>query len=300
MPHIEELYLKHLRQQPNYIEGDPHLASLIPPLFEIDPSGFLGLWNDDHLVAFMSCHRLSEQSVRIFREHPITSRAADAYVPGQRQYLLTLAGVDPEVEYEMSGSLARALMKVIDREVHMINILPLQDWGSYLELLGYERIPWADSFSFSGIPYYAYQMDLRKEEWIAKITRQMDHRLTLDEAARLVQRALKHYSRLPLHPELAAPLCALLVQDRSLHETGEMEAGLLLQDAITSVLQRWSAGTREEQRFYRILHYAYIHKVGTHEIVAESLNIPVPSYYRYLKSAVRKLAFELMRAAALR
>ncbi len=296
MPFVERLYLKHLHYQSNYIAGDPHLESLIQPLSDIDPGDFLGLWKDDRLVAFLACHRLTEQTVRIFGDHPITSRAVSRYTHGRCQYLMTLAGVDPDIEYEMSGSLAHALTKLIDREACIINLLPIQEWGSYLTLLGYERIPWADSSSPGGTPYYAYMLDLRKADWTAKIGRPGANVPTLEEAVKLVQRALKHYSRLPLHPELAGPLSVLLVHERSDLETGTVMQRL--QDAIMAILQRFSEGTKEEQRFYRILHYAYIKKTGTHETVAEMLNIPSPSYYRYLKAAVRKLAYELIQAAS--
>ena len=60
-------------------------------------------------------------------------------------------------------------------------------------------------------------------------------------------------------------------------------------------MQTFVDGSEEEQRFYRILQHAYIKKKGTHEFVSEYLNIPIKSYYRYLKLAVQTLTYLIMK-----
>jgi len=51
----------------------------------------------------------------------------------------------------------------------------------------------------------------------------------------------------------------------------------------------------EEQSFSQILHCAYMKKMGTHEKVAEYLHMSIPTYYRYLRKAVRRLSYELIK-----
>ena len=69
----------------------------------------------------------------------------------------------------------------------------------------------------------------------------------------------------------------------------------LIQHNISLSLQVFREGSVEERRYYLILQHAYIKKMGTHEVVSEHLNIPIKSYYRYLKSAVQSLAYEMIK-----
>jgi hypothetical protein len=90
---VERLYVNYLRSQPNYIPGDVHLESLIRPLWRLDPEAFFSLWMDDRLVAFCACIRLTDETVRMFRSHPLTAPAVSVYDPGEEQYLVCLSGV---------------------------------------------------------------------------------------------------------------------------------------------------------------------------------------------------------------
>jgi hypothetical protein len=309
---VEQLYSKYLHTQSNYVPEDTHLEPLLHPLWHIDPRAFTGLWRGDQLVAFCSCIPLTEQTIPFFRDHPITAPATAQYDPNQEQCIICLAGLEPRLENEIGGSVARAMVKIVDRNAFIINLISMPNWIPYLPLLGFERTPWADSSTQKGVDYLGYQLDLRKERFSSKVDRmfpmadsvpaavlledrpyatESTNKLPLEEAVVLVQRALKHFSRLPLHPEISSTLGALLTND---HPNREADAiAQQLQDEIHRVLHMFAHGDKEAQRFSQILHYAYIQKIGTHERVAEYLNIPNPSYYRYLRAAVRRLAYEI-------
>lgn len=313
IPQVEKLYMQCLRAHPSYVPGDPHLERLIGPLGEIDPGAFLGFWRGDKLIAFTACHQLTEDTVRILRTHPITAPATALYDPELTQHLICLSGVDPDMENEALGSLAFALSKLINRNTYTINLLSIPLWGDYLMLLGYERCPQVDSSSPRGIVYQGYLLDTRSEPLAAKIHRLLTTdpnapvaaskatstidlqriKLSLNDAVKLVQRALKHYSRLPLQPEMACGLRTLLA-DQSCH-TDDDRVGQRLQREIQAIMKRMSEGTEEERLYYRILRDAYIRKIGTHEVVAEKLHLSNASYYRHLRTAVRKLSYELIK-----
>jgi len=309
---VEQLYLKYLHNQSNYIPGEIHLEKLIKPLWEIDPSAFVGLWKEQQLVAFCSCIPLTEQTIPIFRDNPLTANASNLYDPNQRQYIICIAGVEPQLQNEINGSVARAMVKIVDRNAFMINLISMPYWIAYIPLLGFERAPWADSRTELGVEYKAFQLDMRTEGFAQQVDRifttleslvsivpeenqptQLEAKLSLEEAVKLVQSALKQYSRLPLYPEVAYSLRFLLP---NLHaDQGAEWIGQQLQERIHEILQSFADGSKEERRYYQILRHAYIQKIGTHDTVAEYLNIPNPSYYRYLRSAVRKLTFELIK-----
>lgn len=309
---VERLYLKYLHNQSNYIKDESHLESLIRPLWNIDPSAFAGLWNEKQLVAFCACIPLNEQTVQIFRSHPITAPATKIYDADQHQCLVCIAGVEPLFELEISGSVARALIKIIDRDAFIVDLISMPHWIAYLPILGFKRASWADSVTQQGVEYKGFQMDLRNEGIPSLVDRIISSlepavtdeprnsisvesglRLSLEEATKLVQCALKQYSSLPMQPNIGNTLRPLLT-DKNLAVTSESIA-YHIQRMIQEIVQSLSSGTKEEKRLHQILHYAYIQKIGTHETVAEYLNISIPSYYRYLRTAVRRLTYELIK-----
>jgi hypothetical protein len=262
-------------------------------LWEADPTAFHGLWKDDQLVAYSSCVSLNEHTIQIFRNHPLTQPATKFYEPSQQQSIICLAAIEPSLAFDISGSLARALVKLIDRQALFIMLLPLREWSPYLSILGYERIPWADSYTPHGVQYYGYQLDLRTKSIDENKPSRSELRLTMDEAIPLVQRALKQYARLPLQPELAYSLRILLRVDAQ--DQSPLAIAHQLQTEIQDILQLFSEGSKEECRHYQILRQAYTKKVGTHEQVAEYLDVSAPTYYRYLRTAVRELTYRWMR-----
>lgn len=312
---VERLYVQYLHNQSNYTPGEVHLEPLIRPLWSVNPGAFSGLWKEDRLVAFCSCIPFTDETAAIFRSNPITAPIAGLYDPGQRQCLICIAGVDPLLESEISGTVARAMAKIIDRKAMLFNVHSMPNWMPLLPVLGFERLPSADSATAHGVVYQAFQLDLRSDDITLKIDRMLASLvsdmpaapqelkrdspklgLPLKEAVILVRRALKHYSQLPLLPNVVDTLRPLLP-----HQRDDLQAesvGRRLQAEIQQVLQKMANGTEEERLFHQIIHYAYIRKIGTHEIVAEYLNIAVPTYYRYLRIALRKLAYELILQAA--
>jgi len=206
------------------------------------------------------------------------------------------------------------MAKIIDRNVVILDLISMPYWSNYLPLLGFVRASWGDSATPKGVQYMGYQLDLRSEDFASKLHRmlstmepafsldldneapnQIEAKLSLDDAVKLVQRALKHFHKLPINKDMLLsmlPLLQLQELQESMNEPDK--TARLLQEKIRTILLAFSSGNKEQQRFYRILHYAYIQKIGTHEIVAEYLNIPSPSYFRYLKSAIRTLAYEII------
>lgn len=317
---LEQLYLAHLRASCGADPADPHLAPLIRPLWRMQPDAFLGLWQDDQVRAFIACHQLTDEVRELLGSHPITRPAVDCARPDEPACIMCLYGAEPETEMLASGNMAQAIPKLLRDRARYINLLPPMEWEAYLVVVGYERFPEADALSISGTPYHAYRIELIDENLISKIERTLANlagqaepaaasvdpfrpsdatgqtngepdatfRVTLDR----ISRFLKRFHKLSQYPEYAREFLPLLPPEyRGLHDEAVVQA---LMARTQSVQERLRAGNPEEQRISRILHYAYIQKIGTHEAAAELLDIPVPSYYRYLRAAVRRFAFEWM------
>jgi hypothetical protein len=296
---------------------DLHLAPLIGTLWNLQPESFLGLWQDRMQVAFIACHRLDDRVKAVLLEHPVTRPAASRVPTDETAYVMCLYGVEPDMEVLVNGSMARAIPMLLRDKARYVNLLPPMDWESYLTLLGYERFPEADSASASGTPIRAYLMDLTRENLVDKVERALprvtgqreaqnppDSGLTpgradpsdglpdapFEETVNRVNRFLKRYHKLTQYPEYARGFLPLLPP--AMHGLNDYAAVQTLMARSLAIVDRLSGGNPEERRISRILRYAYIQKIGTHEATAEFLGIPVPSYFRYLKSAIRRFAFE--------
>jgi len=93
---MEWLYLAHMRAISGADPADPHLAPLIRPLWNLHPEAFLGLWQDQMLVAFIACHRLDDRVKAVLLEHPVTRPAASRLPTDETAYVMCLYGVEPE------------------------------------------------------------------------------------------------------------------------------------------------------------------------------------------------------------
>lgn len=164
-------YLNYLHHQSNYIADEVHLENLIRPLWYAAPESFITLWTHDHMIAFCACIPLQENTIQIFRQNPITAPITSLYNPNKIQYLITIAGVDPNIESEVNGTIMRALSTLINREGEIINLLSSPNWLPFLPLLGYERIEWADTHTEKGVIYEAYRLDQSSENFTSKVDR---------------------------------------------------------------------------------------------------------------------------------
>src|SRR5690606_30910254 len=118
------------------------------------------LWMDQELVAFCSCILLTEQTVGIFRTNPLTVPVTSRFNPAHRQYLLCFTGVAPHLERDLTGSIARALIRIMERNKNadFLDLISIPYWSDYLPLLGFKRIAWADAATAGGVSYLGYQL----------------------------------------------------------------------------------------------------------------------------------------------
>lgn len=305
---VEQLYLGYLHARFADDPADNHLTPLIRPLWAIEPNAFVGLWQQDQLVAFIASHRLTPAAIELLRGHPLTRPAVSAFQGDGKHdaFLICLSGVEPELEVTVNGSLARATASLLQRQARFLNLLPRGGWESFLTLLGYERLPAADAASADGTPYRAYRLDLTRTDLATRMAHSLSECHPIPEAAdaalpetpapdfqdtaREIHRLLKRYGKLPQEPEQARAFINLLSDARGTMNDGTMVKAL--QERVQEIVDRLENGHAEDRRLGRILRYAYIQKIGTHEAAADFLDIPVPSYYRYLRAAVRRFAHE--------
>jgi len=300
-------YLNYLQHQSNYIADEVHLENLIRPLWNAAPESFITLWNHDQMIAFCTCVPLRESTIQIFRQNPITAPVTSLYIPNKIQYLITVAGVDPNIESEINGTILRALSTLINREGEIINLLSSPNWLPFLPLLGYERIEQADTRTEKGVIYEAYRLDQNSENFTSKVDRlfspieatepmqlQQNERSTpsLDEVFLHLKRVLKNYHQ--LHDNSLLPSLQFLEPSNDQYIT-QVPLSLKVQQKIESALISIVSGNNDERLLSSIIQSAYIRRTGPHELLAERYNLSSPTYYRYLRKGIEKLAYELLK-----
>lgn len=296
VPHVEEMYAACLRQLPGYRPGDTHLEALIRPLWQAAPESFWGLWDGSRLTAVCVIVPLRAETVAILAGHPITAPIAERFRPDEQHYWLGICAYDPAEGERIFGSLARSLLHIMPRQgvVHIQVFVRL--WQEFLELMAFPRVPWADGVTPRGTTYLAYQNGAAVGEAPpAGETRAGRAALSLRDVADWLRPALKCFDRLHLHPKRAEPFRQLVPEWQGLSADGLVSR---FHEQVRQTLAAWAEGTEEERLVARILQYAYVQRVGSHNIVAERLHLSLPTYYRHLRLAVFRLAQALLTLAA--
>lgn len=313
---IEQLYLSYLGQRIE-MGTDRHLLPYIRPLWQAQPSAFVGLWKGGTMVAFCTVLKLNESTVQILQQSPITAPLTRGYEKEGNLFAVPLAGMDMNMEYEISGSLAKALPILVNLNARMINILPFPDWDQFLQIIGYQRANWADGQSIDGHIYHGYEIDLQGENLKDRLNRLHADKLpassmavspttqsgipnlyasqlTLEDIIPLLKRALKRFEHLPYEPGKHVEILAWIGSGSA--EKHMENLALLLQRELTDVIAKMEGSTQEDCLHGKLLRLAYLNKIGSHALIAERLNLSLPTYYRYLQVAIRKLA-RLLKAA---
>lgn len=310
---VEALYSSYMEKHIKFYPNDPHLLKHIRPLWNAAPSSYYGIWMKKRMVAFCVVVPLNEATVAVLQQSPITAPLTSCYVKGQSQYAIPFAGMDMDLEYEISGALAKSLSMLLNLDAQIVNLLSEPMWVDLLRLIGYERAEWADGWSEDGVHYKGFHIDLRGELLSNRIDRLLSIRelsreqmrqeadaeptISLDDTVRLVKQLLKNFGRLPYESNRYKELYSFLNGSGSGRSDEQM--ALHLQQWVVQEVEGLEVGKQSTELYGKLLRYAYIQKIGTHEIVAERLNLTVPTYYRYLHSATRKLALLLRHSSSL-
>lgn len=276
--------------------GDSFLT-LLKPLWQAEPSGFWGAWREGRLVAFYVFLPLNDQIVPILRAHPVTAPYLTRSDRVPKEYVLLCQGIDPGLE-ELEGALARHMAYQFNRAELVFDLSPFPEWHAVLESIGFEPIPWANSVGPDGHRYTTFLLDLRTEDFATKIDRNFSGArpvapvplapLEPEAKISLVKSLLQQYARLGAQPELIGSIGPYL--DGYAQARQPAERLRLIQERVGNALILLEDGDFADVRTANLIRMAYIKKIGTHELVAERLNLPIATYYRLLKRGVERLA----------
>lgn len=297
VPRMEELYLEYGKYKGAFFPGESGFLPILKPLWQEDPNGFIGLWKNGVLSAFYNFITLNENTDSLLKHIGIHAPYLTQSERIPREYAFCFVGLDPRLEEELGGALTQHMVHQFNKADILVDITPLQEWFPVLEYIGFEPIPWADSY-IHGVQHKAFLLDLRTEDYATKLDRMFTANsgtdqisasiLTAEEAYSSAKQLLNNYHYLEKNPEFIAFVGSHMKINSALLTVNEYLP--LIQEQTDRVLNLMDSGIKEEQTFGRILRLAYIQKIGSHEMVAERLKIPQATYYRHLRKGITRFA----------
>ncbi|OCA86035.1 hypothetical protein A8F94_14425 [Bacillus sp. FJAT-27225] len=296
LPAVELLYLDYLNSTVSVHSGDRHLADLIRPIWELEPSSFFTIWRNDRMIAFYAMVPLVEKIVDVLGKEPLLQPFFGSWSPVPNTYLLALVGVDPDLEEQTRSSITDLLINHFSAAEWILDFTCQKEWFPVFELLGFERAAWADAITALGTEYRAYTLDLRTEDFLTKLDRRLSGHLTQstfpqtdpETGMKDLKKILKGYHSLPSN-QLLCELYRQLFPHR-LDFDGLIEnVGRQIQKDLLQSIEVISKEENGESILGQVLKYTYIHRIKPQELVARRLNISLASYYRYLQKALTRL-----------
>lgn len=292
LPRVHSLYLRYLRHSLPSAAEDNYMDWLLRPLWEAAPSSFVTFWQDDELIAFYAIVPLQEPILELLRQEPLLSNFIRNWRPVPNAYILSFAGIVPELEIKTRSYLLNTLIQDFGVAEWLLDLTCLQEWFPVFEFCGFERAEWADSRTLLGTEYRAFVLDMSKEDFWTKIDRLLNQTTKLEETPlpesdiSALKSLLRQWHQLP-YSKTATDEFARLFPLRK--PAAGKEAGQFAQQELTSVITRMQKGNRREVLWGKIVKDAYTSANLPHERVAERLNLPMSTYYRNLNKALIRL-----------
>ena len=178
----------------------------------------------------------------------------------------------------------------------MVVITPFLEAHQLIEGIGFERLKWADYTTHDGLLHKAYRINLEdiRNLHLLNVPKKdetpffSNMRLSKEEANDHVKNLLVHFYEIEQKADIISRCPYLQVRCHSHKEL--MKATKTLRQFIITTIDSWSDTSETSALYGQVIRMFYIKKFGTHESIANLLNLSNSTYYRYLKKGIELLA----------
>ncbi|MEH7178553.1 ATP-binding protein [Neobacillus vireti] len=296
LPKIESLYLGYHHFVLPEASGDILMVRLIRPIWEVDPSSFITIWQEDELVAFFGKIPLHADMLKVLETDPVLHPFLNGWKPVPNAYLICFVGLEPELAAKTQTYIINTLINHFSFSEWLFDFTCLKEWFPVLELCGFEAAPWSQSKTQSGTEFRGFILDLTKEDYLTKLDRLLSSNSigeTLTEAPSTfdineLKTLMKGFSKFPVNPELCEHYIRLFPRRVTLDLSTDNLGEYIQKDIIDGVNQL-IGGDDMDATFGKILKYAFIQGIRPHELVAKKINLSLSTYYRYLNKALERI-----------
>ena len=296
LPLIQSLYIRYHHFILPEASEDFLMERLIRPIWEVDPSSFITIWQENELVAFFGKIPLHDKMLKVLESDPVLQPFLNGWKPVPNSYLICFVGLEPELAAKTQTYVINTLINHFSLSEWLLDFTCLKEWFPVLELCGFEPAPWSNGTTKSGTEFHGFILDLTQEDYLSKLDRllsknSINETLTKPKSTDDVNELktlLKEYSKLPGNPGLSENYIRLFPH-RITFDFSTDNLGQYIQKDILDVVNQLIGSEDPDATLGRILKYAFIQGIRPHELVAQKTNLSLSTYYRYLNKALERL-----------
>jgi hypothetical protein len=296
LPVIESLYIRYHHFVLPEASEDFLMVRLIRPIWEVDPSSFIIIWQENELVAFFGKIPLHAEMLKVLGTDPALQPFLNGWKPVPNSYLVCFVGLEPELAAKTQTYIINTLINHFAFSEWLLDFTCLKEWFPVLELCGFDPAPWTNGKTQSGTEFRGFILDLTQEDYLTKLDRvlsknSIDETLTNPKSTNDVielKSLMKDYSKLKGNPRLSQNYIRLFPH-RITTDLSTDNIGQYIQKDIVDVVNQLLGGEDMDAILGRILKYAFIQGIRPHELVAKKTNLSLSTYYRYLNKALERL-----------
>ena len=296
LPLIQSLYIRYHHFVLPEASEDFLMAHLIRPIWEVDPSSFITIWQENELVAFFGKIPLHAEMLKLLETDPILQPFLNGWKLAPNSYLITFVGLEPELAAKTQTYVINTLINHLSLSEWYLDFTCLKEWFPVLELCGFEPAPWSNATTKSGTEFRGFILDLTQEDYLSKLDRLLSKNSineTLTEPKSTydvneLKTLMNGYSKLTVNSGLAENYTRLFPH-RIIFDFSTNNLGHYIQKDILDMVNQLIDGEEPDATLGRILKYAFIQRIRPHELVAQKTNLSISTYYRYLNKALERL-----------
>jgi hypothetical protein len=272
------------------------MVRLIRPIWEVDPSSFITIWQENELVAFFGKIPLHDEMLKVLEKAPVLHPFLKRWKPVPNSYLVCFVGLEPELAAKTQTYIISTLINHFSLSEWLLDFTCLKEWFPVLELCGFEPAPWTNGTTQSGTKFCGFILDLTQEDYLSKLDRVLSKN-SLEEtsnepksnnAVNELKMLMKDFSKLPVNPGLSENYIRLFPH-RITFDLSTDNLGQYIQRDIVGVVNQLIGGEDMDATLGKILRYAFIQGIRPHDLVAKKTNLSLSTYYRYLNKALERL-----------
>lgn len=286
LPKLEQMYQTNIQASPPYLPDDTRQEHFLQLIWNIKPEYIQIFEHQEKIAGFYCAVPYTRSTQNIFAKNEVLKQLFLQVPPEQESWFYWLAASDPPMDQSfMAYFLHHIFFPRLAGKRNICMACP-SEMCEAMELTGFQRLPQAAYTSKGGLSFSFFQLDLRPANALdASNAEYHDKKLTPDEWVELAKQLLSHYSKLRLHTPLLQQFKQIVNLELPLPEIAEQ-----LEHWLRKHFERLMNGNEREQMQAKILQYAYLQKIGTHETVADRLNLPMSTYYRYVRKLTESVA----------
>lgn len=296
LPLVKQMFIAFHEVVPAFLQDRTHQEEYLEAYWALSPETFFGFYDGSELAMFMSMLPLSPEVRYVLRENPVYRAYIQQTAESEPDTIMWIASFRPEYGASAVGLVFLLGFAELAGRSRMVVMSPFLEAQRLNQAVGHERLEWADYTAGNGLVYQAFRLDLTDPDVLDGLLRsgRNGHRTDAPplvepaQAVAHIRELLAHFHDFENVPAVVSR-CPWL-QSRC-HSRQELHrAAEALRRFLSATIDRWASGSGAAPLCGEILNLRYVKRAGTHERIADRLNLSLSTYYRHLKKATAMLA----------